>query len=198
MWVYTAWCQWWLYLERWLLCSNLVLLLVILFLTRVRFGHVPGAGMVFFPCWSLSVFQFSNGEYSDHCCYILAFVILTCMILCSATSHPDWPLLCLLSLPPQTQIRSLSHPQVMPCVTQFSLTVGGKQGDRFPTSQQGWNSHGLLWGKALLYDSTERSSISQDAQHCQNWGRNLGLSKKPPFQIHLSFQFSEIFVLFPN
>lgn len=127
MWVYTAWCQWWLYLERWLLCSNLVFLHAIPFLMRVRFGHVPGARMTFFPCWSLSVFQFSSGEYSDHCYYILPFVILTCTILCPATATQSLALLCSLSLLPQAQIGSLSHPQVLPCMTQSVFLDCGRK-----------------------------------------------------------------------
>lgn len=91
--VYTAWCQWWLYLERWLICSNPVILHAIPFLMRVRFGHISESRMTFFPCWSLSVFQFSSEEFSDHCYYILVFIILTCTILHAVTSHPE-PGLC--------------------------------------------------------------------------------------------------------
>lgn len=40
MWSYNAWCQWWLYLERWLTYLHPDFLHTIPFLMKVRFGYV--------------------------------------------------------------------------------------------------------------------------------------------------------------
>lgn len=202
MWVYIAWCQWWLYLERWLLCSNPIFLHVIPFLMRIRFGHVPGTRMTFFSCWRLSVFQFSSGEYLDHCYYILAFVILICTILCPAMppTHPE-PGFTLPSIPPTTGSNREVFPIHKFCPVwprHFSLIVVRRQGDMFPTSQQVWNSHKLHWGRALLYDWTEKSSDLIGCSTLSEWGQESWTLKKATLPDPSELRVSEIFVLFPN
>lgn len=118
------------------------------------------------PDWSFSVFQFSGRGYSEHCYQILAFVILTCTNLCPATSYPKSDLYHDLCPSYHGSNRKLSHPQVLPCVTQSCFLDPGRKARGQIPHYSAWNSHQLHWGRVLLYNPTERSSSFLEPQHC--------------------------------
>lgn len=134
------------------------------------------------PDWSFSVFQFSGRGYSEHCYQILAFIILICTNLSPATSYPESDLYHALCPSNHGSNRNLSHPQVLPCVTQSDfLDPGRKARGQIPHYSVRLNSHRLHWGKALLYNPTERSSSFLGTSTLLKWGQESQTLRKITF-----------------